>query len=376
METTLKKKIGITGSNGFLGRHTMWLLSTLSDQFLVVPIRLADFKDEVILNNTIKDLDVLIHLARIHPKDASSVPEIYTGNIDLAKKLINALEITKSKAYVIYASSTQIRKDNEYGRAKKEVGEMLRLWAKKNNSKVTNLIIPNEFGEGGVPERSSVVSTFCQEILDGKKSKITEGSVVSLIHCQDISKAILELLRNPKNEDMELFGVDMKVSDLHKVLSDFKEEYYSDVIPSLKDSLHLALFNNLRWHIFDSEFYPRELVLKSDDRGGLFEMIKEKTGGQVFMSYTKPGVTRGNHYHTRKIERFCVIKGEAEICLRQVGQSKVHTFKVSGDKPVFIDMPTFYTHNIKNVGTDELLTVFWSNEIFDPKDPDTYYITV
>jgi len=104
----------------------------------------------------------------------------------------------------------------------------------------------------------------------------------------------------------------------------------------------------------------------------LFESLKTKTQGQVFVSSTNPGVTRGNHYHTKKIERFCVVSGSATIKLRKLFSKKVLVYKVTGKKPAYIDIPTFYTHNIKNTGKEKLLTIFWSNEIFDPKKPDTF----
>jgi len=314
---------------------------------------------------------VVLHLASLSPKEIEKPEEIYEVNMGLAQKLLENLEKLNITPYIIFNSSTQIRKDNAYGKSKKDIGEMFRGWGKAHDSSVTNLVIPNEFGEGGLAHKISVVSIFCEELVQGQESQVGEATV-SLIHAQDVARAFLNLIRNPKNEDVELVGVEMKVVDLYQKLKEFKEIYYQDTIPNLKTDLDLKLFNNLRWHIFDTGFYPRKLVLRTDDRGSLFEMIKENTGGQTFASSTKPLITRGNHYHTRKIERFCVIKGEAEICLRQLGTDKIFKFKVSGDQPVYIDMPTFYTHNIKNTGSSELLTLFWCNEIFDSNDPDTY----
>ncbi len=370
------KKVGITGPNGFLGKHTRWLFDIKKDEIEIVPIAIGLLHNTDKLEDLLKDLDVVVHLARIHPNDISSPEEVYSGNMDLAKNLLKGLEAVSVSPYIIFGSSTQIRKDNPYGRAKKDIGAMFRDWGKRHNSFVTNLIIPNEFGEGAVPGRISVVSTFCEDLVLGKESKVADGVSIPLIHAQDVAKEILNLVRGPKNEDIELKGVEISISDIYKKLLEFKNSYYADVMPALKDSLDISLFNNLRWHIFEKGFYPRKLVLKTDERGTLFEIIKENTGGQIFTSSTKPGITRGNHYHTRKIERFCVIKGQAEIALRQIGETRVHRFKVDGDSPVYIDMPTFFTHNITNIGEDDLLTIFWSNEIFDPNDPDTYYVTV
>lgn len=370
------KRVGITGPNGFLGKHTRWLFDTKKDEIEIIPIHIGSLSKPEELQSLLRGLDIVVHLARIHPNDVSIPEEVYSGNMDLAKNLLIGLEAVSVKPYIIFGSSTQIRKDNLYGKAKKDIGEMFRDWGAKNKTFITNLIIPNEFGEGAVVGRISVVSTFCEDLVLGKESKIADGVSIPLIHAQDVAKEILGLVRTPKNEDVELKGIEMTISEIYKTLRDFKDSYYKDVIPNLKTPLHVDLFNNLRWHIFNHGFYPRKLILKTDERGTLFEIIKENTGGQIFTSSTKPGITRGNHYHTRKIERFCVIKGQAQIDLRQIGDTKVHSFKVDGDSPVYIDMPTFFTHNIKNIGDGELLTIFWSNEIFDPNDPDTYYVNV
>jgi UDP-2-acetamido-2,6-beta-L-arabino-hexul-4-ose reductase len=367
------KRVGITGPKGFLGRHANWLFSTKKEEIEIVPITITNLQNSEELKNLLAGLDAIVHLARVHPLDVSNPEDVYSGNIDLANKLLSGLDEIKSKPYIIFGSSTQINKDNPYGRAKKDIGKMFRDWGEKNNSFVTNLIIPNEFGESATPGRISVVSTFCDDLVTGKESKVSDTAVVSLVHAQDVVKKIYELILEPKNEDVTLQGVEMSVLDLYKTLSEFKNLYYMDIVPNLKDSLHTSLFNNLRWHIFYSNFYPKKLVLKTDERGSLFEVVKGYSGGQTFTSSTKPNITRGNHYHTRKTERFCVIKGQAQIELRLISDDKVHKFIVDGDNPVYIDMPTFFTHNIKNIGEGELQTLFWTNEIFDSNDTDTYY---
>lgn len=370
------KKIGITGPNGFLGRHLRWLLDSKKEAVEIVPIHISDLNNPVRLQELVAGLDVVVHLARIHPLDVTNPEDVYSGNVDLARKLLDALDQTQGKPYIIFGSSTQISKDNPYGRAKKDIGELFRNWSLKNNSIVTNLIIPNEFGESATPGRISVVSTFCDDLVNGRDSKVSEGATVSLISAHDVVKKIYDLTLASENSDIVLQGIEMTVVDLYKLLADFKKLYFSDIIPEFKSSLQISLFNNLRWHAFDSGFYPKKINLKTDERGSLFEIIKGYSGGQTFTSSTKPGITRGNHYHTRKIERFCVIKGKADICIRRVNDDKVYTFSVDGENPVYIDMPTFFTHNITNTGQDELLTIFWSNEIFDPNDTDTYYLNV
>ena len=118
---------------------------------------------------------------------------------------------------------------------------------------------------------------------------------------------------------------------------------------------------------------PQQLYPNSDNRGLLVEIVKDMTGGQTFFSFTKPGIIRGQHFHTRKIERFCVLSGDAIIRVRKIGDTKINKYKVSGDNPVALDMPIYYTHNIENIGKNDLLTLFWSNEIYNPDRPDTYF---
>ena len=153
------------------------------------------------------------------------------------------------------------------------------------------------------------------------------------------------------------------------------ERYTGGVIPKLDEAIDIQLFNTLR-SMIPHEQRPVDLTLHTDERGSLFEAVKADGGGQAFLSSTKPGITRGNHFHTRKVERFLVLKGTAEIRIRRVLTDNVHTFNVDGRTPQAIDIPTLHTHNITNTGNEELQTLFWSNELYDPADPDTYYETV
>ena len=140
----------------------------------------------------------------------------------------------------------------------------------------------------------------------------------------------------------------------------------------MKTDFDLNLFNTFRSYI-DNNLLLRNLELNKDNRGYLFEVVKELNGGQTFFSYTKPGIIRGNHFHTKKIERFCVVSGKAIIRIRKLGCKKINEFEVSGKNPVVIDIPIFHTHNIKNISNDELLTLFWANQIYDVNNPDTYF---
>jgi UDP-2-acetamido-2,6-beta-L-arabino-hexul-4-ose reductase len=165
-----------------------------------------------------------------------------------------------------------------------------------------------------------------------------------------------------------------KVSELLTLLESFKLRYFENyIIPELKNKFELNLFNTFRSHIDHAGFFPVALKTNNDNRGTFVEVIKSLSGGQFSFSSTRTGVTRGNHFHTRKIERFIVIKGKAIIRLRKIGTDDILEFELNGEKPSFVDMPVWYTHNITNVGDNELLTLFWINEFFDPEDDDTFF---
>jgi UDP-2-acetamido-2,6-beta-L-arabino-hexul-4-ose reductase len=167
------------------------------------------------------------------------------------------------------------------------------------------------------------------------------------------------------------------VSELLQKLNHFKDLYFDKgIIPDLPNAFSINLFNTFRSYINISSYFPFKLKANTDPRGTFVEVIRLEQGGQVSFSTTVPCVTRGNHFHTRKIERFTVIKGKALIQLRKYNTTEILNFELDGSSPSYVDMPIWYTHNIKNIGEEELYTVFWINEFFDPADPDTYFETV
>ena len=164
-----------------------------------------------------------------------------------------------------------------------------------------------------------------------------------------------------------------KVSGILKILTRFKSEYFEKgIIPKLENNFELSLFNTFRCYFVNNKF-PFPLIKHSDNRGSFTEVIRTNISGQFSFSTTKPGVTRGNHFHTRKIERFTIIKGKAKIQIRRIGTNEVIEYLLDGNEPSFVDMPVWCTHNITNIGKQDLITLFWSNEIFNPEKPDTYY---
>jgi UDP-2-acetamido-2,6-beta-L-arabino-hexul-4-ose reductase len=371
-----KIKIGITGYQGFIGYHLAALLKTRPDSVEFIPGFDDFFADEAKLENFVRQCDVVVHLAGMNRGDEKAV---YDTNIQLAQKLINAAEKTGFKKHIIFASSTQEDLGTVYGNAKRESRLLLEAWAQRSGARLTSLVIPNVFGPFGRPYYNSVVATFCYEVTHDKTPKIDVEKELRLIYVTNLAKVILEhslksgagVLKECVKEDVVI-----QVSQILKTLERFKQLYTGlKIIPPFLSEFHHNLFNTFHTY-FDYDVMSQELVLHADDRGSLFEIIKENTGGQVFFSRTKPGIIRGNHFHLRKIERFCVVEGEAIIRLRKYQEQKIAEYKVNGAKPVAIDIPIFYTHNIENIGKGDLLTLFWTDEIFNPEDADTYYEVV
>lgn len=367
-------KIGITGQSGFVGTHLYNTLGLFPDKFQRIPFRDEFFQDDR-LKEFVKECDVIVHLAAMNRHNDPNV--IYETNISLVKQVISACEETQSTPHIIFSSSTQEEKDNLYGRSKKEGRELFEKWAVNNNGQFTGLIIPNVFGPFGNPYYNSVVATFCHQLTHNETPKIEIDGEIKLIYVGELVQHIISLIeRNAVgiNEFKVPFTYEIKVSDLLKLLTNYKEaNFQRGEIPDLTDPFKRNLYNTFLCYIDHSTFFPFNLQLKTDNRGSFVETIKLNSGGQVSFSTTVPGITRGNHFHTRKAERFAVIKGKARIELRRIGTDKVLTFDLDGNKPSFVDMPVWYTHNITNTGTEELYTIFWISEHFNADDPDTYF---
>lgn len=372
-------KIGITGQPGFIGTHLFNFFNLKKEEFATVPFYDEYFGSEEKLNSFVSSCDVIIHLAAMNRHNDPQV--IYETNTGLVKQLIAALGKTNSKPHVLFSSSTQEERDNLYGKSKKEGREMLGKWAEKNGATFTGLIIPNVFGPFGNPYYNSVVATFCHQLTHNETPKIDVDGQLKLIYVGELAEVFYREIKNKTAAtEPQVTAVSVphtsekKVSEILGILLNYKSGYFEKgIFPQINDRFELNLFNTFRCYMNIGGHYPVKLVKNTDNRGDFVETIKMGMGGQVSFSTTKPGITRGNHFHIRKIERFAVIKGEARIQLRRIGTNEVLNFDLSGNEPAYVDMPVWFTHNITNTGKDELLTIFWINEFFDPKDPDTYF---
>ena len=370
-------KIGITGQAGFVGTHLYNTLGLFPIEFQRINFKKEYFADENKLNEFVSQCDVIVHLAAMNRHNNPQA--IYDTNISLVQKLIKALEVTSSKAHVLFSSSTQEERDNLYGKSKKEGRELMMYWAKRSGGKFTGMIIPNVFGPFGHPNYNSVIATFCHKLSCNDTPTIEVDGDMKLIYVGELVDAILSEIKcgESKSEIIIPHTSESKVSQLLSLLETYKEQYQDNgVIPAIYTTFELNLFNTFRCYMDIKNHFPVKFVEHTDPRGSFVEIIRLGIGGQVSFSTTVPEITRGNHFHTRKIERFAVIKGKALIQLRRIGTDEVLDFYLDGNEPAYVDIPIWYTHNIKNIGEEILYTNFWINEFYDLNDPDTYFENV
>jgi UDP-2-acetamido-2,6-beta-L-arabino-hexul-4-ose reductase len=369
--------VGITGQAGFIGSHLYNYLGQ-NDQITRIPFQDEFFQHPEQLQEFVKKCEVIVHLAGVNRH--ADPDTLYRTNLDLVNLLLQACEATGSKPHIIFSSSTQEERDNEYGRSKRDSRQILEKWAQKNSSRFTGLIIPNVFGPFGKPFYNSVVSTFCHQLTHNEQPEIHIDGTLNLIYVGELMKEFERVIlweRDKKNKLTDTcivpHSATAKVSEILSILLDFKDLYLEkQIIPDLSDPFHLNLFNTFRCYV-PPDYYPVKYSQHTDDRGSFVEVLRSQNSGQNSYSTTRPGITRGNHYHTRKVERFSVIKGKARIQLRRIGTDEIIEYFMDGKNPAFVDMPVWHTHNITNIGKDDLLTLFWINEPYDPEDPDTFF---
>ena len=369
-------KIGITGLNGFIGYHLTQTIKYKHSCYTLVSFQKSFFEMESLLKEFVFSCDVIVHLAGVNR--AQTDQEVYDSNIKLNTILQKALIDANFKGHLLFASSSQEKGDSLYGKAKKESREFLEKTINSLGGKFTGLIIPNVFGPFCKPNYNSFVATFCSKILTNETPEVIQDYNVPLLYVGNLVEQILGVIRNPKGSLFEIRpDLEVKVTEVLDLLNTFKDSYICrNTIPSLQIPFELQLFNTFRSYLDLENKYPTLLEKHSDQRGFFSEIIRTDIGGQFSYSTTLPGITRGNHFHTRKIERFIVIGGKAKISLRKIGSTEVNEYLLDGENPSYVDMPIWYTHNITNIGTTPLITAFWINEPYNSEDADTYFENV
>lgn len=360
-------KIAITGGGGFLGLHTRAAAYSMGHETARVGLGTKFRKESAA--TAINGKDCLIHIAGVNRGADTQVQE---GNLNFAAQLSAVLNTVPSPPPVIvYANSVQSGNSSVYGQAKAEAAEILQETAQSVGARFKNVLLPNLFGEHGRPFYNSFLATFCQLLNAGRTPELLDDREIKLMHAQDAADV---LLGSVPQETMDALTVSQSISAVLTQLQEISSVYRKGDIPSLESNFDLGLFNTYRsFRLQQPHQLPFFLDRRADARGSFFEVCRTQGGeGQTSFSTTVPGVTRGQHFHRRKVERFVVLSGKAEIAMRSLFTNDVLLFAVDGSDPVAIDMPTLWTHNITNTGSSDLLTMFWTSHIFDPNCPDTF----
>lgn len=361
--------IVITGSDGFLGWHLRCRFHAFEPSANITTIDHSSFADDR-LEKSLLSADAVIHLAAVNSHDATLASE----NDDISNRLVQALKNARVSPRIVIANSTHALRDSPYGHAKRRSVDTLRNWADTVGAEVKDVLLPNLFGEGGRPFTNSVIATMCESLISGTALAIDQDGHTELLHSQDAAQHLIDacLTRSHSHSSELLSGQELAVPELFSRLTDMFHTYSgTNVIPTFRDRFGLQLFNQLRFAMYPNS-YPVSLSSGRDSRGVYTELARSFEGSQVSASTTNPGSVRGEHFHFDKVERFAVVAGQATVQVRRLLDNQVLNFELSGQDPTFIDIPTLHTHNLINSGKSELVTVFWSNDHFDPAHPDTF----
>lgn len=356
--------VALTGAGGFLGWHTRAALRESDAQ--VATVQVGERFDADAAAKAISGASRVIHLAGVN---RATDAEVRDGNAAFAQQLGEALgRADNPPATVVYANSTQASNGTTYGEAKAEAGRVLAAAAATVGAEFVDLRLPNLFGEHGRPFYNAVTATFCHLLAMGEQPNVQQDKELTLLHAQDAADLLTGHVPTAQQSTLEQHET---VSGLLRRLRAQAQTYRAGEIPDVASKFDRDLFNTYRSYTFPAQA-PVKLTRHADARGSFFEIIRTHGGpGQSSFSTTAPSISRGDHFHRRKVERFTVLAGQARISLRRLFTAEVFDFDVDGDQPVAVDMPTGWAHKITNTGETVLYTSFWANEIFDPEYPDT-----
>ncbi|TYS63957.1 capsular polysaccharide biosynthesis protein CapF [Bacillus infantis] len=368
-------KILVTGAKGFVGRN---LIAELKNRGFNDIFEFTRESEPSLLELYTKECDFVFHLAGVNrPKDEE---EFLEGNFSLTSQLLDLLKKHNNKAPVLLTSSVQADKDNPYGRSKKAGEELLFNYYFETDAKVYVYRLPNLFGKWSKPNYNTVVATFCHNIARGLDIQINNPAAeLNLCYIDDVLEEFLRALEgNPTiQNDFCIVPVvhNIKLGALAQLIKSFKESRTNLSIPNMKDALTKKLYSTYLSFLQVDQF-SYDLKMNCDNRGSFTEFLRTPERGQVSVNVSKPGITKGNHWHHTKNEKFLVVSGEGLIRFRKIDSAEIIEYRVSGGKLQVVDIPTGYTHSIVNVGDSDLITVMWANECFNLEKPDTYFVEV
>jgi len=366
-------KILITGANGFIGKNlTAHLKASKEHELFLYDI---DSDPSLLLAYT-KECDIVFHLAGINrPKDEE---EFMKGNFGFTGTLLEALETQGNKCPVVTTSSIQAELDNPYGISKKAGEDLLFEYGKRTGAQVIIYRLPNVFGKWSRPNYNSAVATFCYNIAHDLPIQVNEANpLMHLVYIDDLLDELLACMESEMHIGEDGFAFVPVVHEVYlkkipELLYGFRNMRKTLQIPECTEDFEKKLYSTYL-SFLEKDDFAYDLTMHVDDRGSFTEFIRTPERGQVSVNISHPGIVKGNHWHNTKNEKFMVVKGEGVIKLRQIGQDEVITYHVTGDKLTVVDIPCGYTHSIANEGKEDMVTVMWVNEPFNPNHPDTYF---
>ncbi|MEH6908010.1 polysaccharide biosynthesis C-terminal domain-containing protein [Neobacillus drentensis] len=368
-------KILVTGANGFVGKN---LIAELKNRGISEIFEFTRKDNLALLDEYLRECNFVFHLAGVNRSQDED--EFMDGNFSFTKTLLELLKKHGNLAPVLMTSSIQAELNNTYGKSKKAGEELLFAYSKKMGVRTLVYRLPNLFGKWCRPNYNSAVATFCYNIARNIEIQIHDpNKEIILCYINDAIAEFIRALECKETRDGAFCYVPVtnkiKLGVLAEKLYAFSKNRDSLVMPSLENAFDRALYGTYLSYL-EEDNLSYKLKKNMDNRGWLAEFIKSDSMGQIFISKTKPGITRGNHWHHTKVEKFLVIQGEAVIKFRKVGNEEVLKYKVSGENPEVVDIPVGFTHSIENTGDEDVITIFWASEIFNPNKPDTFYLEV
>jgi UDP-2-acetamido-2,6-beta-L-arabino-hexul-4-ose reductase len=369
------KKVLVTGAEGFIGKNLILVLRRMSGiEAIGVDINSAGAE----WARGLESCDAIIHLAGVNRPETEG--DFEEGNVGSLSKVLDDLERRGRNPLVVLSSSIQALFDNPYGRSKKRAEDILLEYSLRTSAPIRILRLPGVFGKWCRPNYNSVVATFCHNISRDLPIVISSPArEIEIVHVDDVVAGFISLLNQESGVPGSTFlsikpTFRITLGDLAAKLLGFKAIRETLSQPNLSDPIDRRLFGTYISYLPEEEF-DYELMPKEDERGSLAELLKLDGFGQLFISRTDPGITRGNHYHDLKVEKFIVLEGEAVIRFRHLITAEIIEYPVEGREMRVVDIPPGWTHSIENVGTTGMV-VFWASEIFDPARPDTFFAKV
>ena len=366
-------KILITGCEGFIAKNLIEHLKRNENLKLYLYCKNDSL---TILEAYIKEVDFIFHLAGVNRPD--NVEEFYSGNSDLTKKIVEILIAENKHIPILFSSSTQAILDNDYGKSKLKAEYILLSYSKQTKANISIYRLPNVFGKWSKPNYNSVVASWCYNITRSKDIEVNNPNTkLNLVYIDDVIESFINRLDKNDNEQyIEIDEVYTKtLKEIKELLYRFKENRKTLIIPNVASGFERALYATYL-SFLPMEDFSYELNGHQDNRGTFYEIVKTQNSGQFSLSTTASGVVRGGHYHHTKNEKFLVVKGEAIIEFRHIVTDEKISYKVSDKNMKIVEMIPGYTHNIKNIGDEEMILFLWANENYDENNPDTYYLEV